>query len=351
MPAGSQRSCVALFVFVWPDPPLFGLDKDAAEHVRVDGPLVALWLMLFSVPLFLFTPDRPSRGVSFGAAMASGLSDLGRTLATLPKKPTLALFLLAHMIYADGLITLFAFGGVYAAGAFGLSLSEVIVFGIALNVAAGAGAAAFAWLDDRLGSKRVIVVALVGLIARVAARRRGADSLLALGRGNRNRDFRRTGAGGEPLDDGAADGAGKSRRRVRPLRALGQGDGVSRACARRFRHRRERQPARRHRSDHRVLRGGTGAAAAGARAGKAARGRLSTVILRCNADLVGIASKEVPECAGSTVLRASRLASLAPRHEGVWMASTQVEGRAGFQAFTMRSRLFFTPRVALRVST
>ena len=165
MPAGSQRSSLSLVVFVWPDPPLFGLDKDAAEHVRVVGPLVALWLILFSVPLFLFTPDRPSRGVSFGAAMASGLSDLGRTLATLPQKPTLALFLLAHMIYADGLITLFAFGGVYAAGAFGLSLSEVIVFGIALNVAAGAGAAAFAFLDDRLGSKRVIVVALVGLIA------------------------------------------------------------------------------------------------------------------------------------------------------------------------------------------
>ena len=69
------------------------------------------------------------------------------------------------MIYADGLITLFAFGGVYAAGEFGLSLAQVIVFGIVLNVAAGAGAAAFAWLDDRLGSKRVIVLALVGLIA------------------------------------------------------------------------------------------------------------------------------------------------------------------------------------------
>jgi UMF1 family MFS transporter len=59
---------------------------------------------------------------------------------------------------------LFAFGGVYAAGAFGLSLPEVILFGIVLNVAAGAGALVFAWLDDRLGSKRVIVMALVGLI-------------------------------------------------------------------------------------------------------------------------------------------------------------------------------------------
>jgi len=162
---GLAALALSLFVFIWPDPPLFGLDKESAEQVRVVGPLVALWLALFTIPLLLFTPDRPSEGVSMRRAVAKGLSDLGRTLSTLPAKPTLALFLVAHMIYADGLITLFAFGGVYAAGAFGMSLSEVIVFGIVLNVAAGAGAAAFAWLDDWLGSKRVIVTALLGLIA------------------------------------------------------------------------------------------------------------------------------------------------------------------------------------------
>jgi UMF1 family MFS transporter len=162
---GLAALVVSLVVFVWPEPPLFGLDKETAEHVRIVGPLVAVWLVLFAIPLFLFTPDRPSHGLPAGVALAKGLSDLGRTLSMLPKRRPLAIFLLAHMIYADGLITLFAFGGVYAAGEFGLSLPEVIVFGIVLNVAAGAGAAAFAWLDDRLGSKRVIVVALVGLIA------------------------------------------------------------------------------------------------------------------------------------------------------------------------------------------
>ncbi len=162
---GLAALLVALVVFIWPDPPLFGLDKGSAEQVRVVGPLVALWLILFSIPLFLFTPDRPSRGAPIGSLLKSGIADLMRSLATLPSNRPLAIFLLAHMIYADGLITLFAFGGVYAAGAFGLSLPGVIVFGIALNVAAGAGAAAFAWLDDWLGSKRVIVLALVGLIA------------------------------------------------------------------------------------------------------------------------------------------------------------------------------------------
>lgn len=162
---GLAALALALVVFIWPETPPFGLNKEAAEHVRATGPMVALWLALFSLPLFFFTPDRPSRGVSLRVAVRSGLADLRRTLATLPANRPVALYLLAHMIYADGLITLFAFGGVYAAGQFGLSLEEVLIFGIVLNVAAGAGALAFGQLDDRIGSKRVIVLALIGLIA------------------------------------------------------------------------------------------------------------------------------------------------------------------------------------------
>jgi UMF1 family MFS transporter len=81
----------------------------------------------------------------------------------------MAWFLLAQMIYADGLTTLFAFGGIYAAGTFGMELPEVITFGVALNVTAGAGAFAFAWLDDRLGARWTIASALSALIALSAA--------------------------------------------------------------------------------------------------------------------------------------------------------------------------------------
>jgi UMF1 family MFS transporter len=54
------------------------------------------------------------------------------------------LFLIAHMIYIDGLATVFAFGGVYAASTFDMREQEVLYFGIALNVTAGLGAAMFA---------------------------------------------------------------------------------------------------------------------------------------------------------------------------------------------------------------
>ena len=66
-------------------------------------------------------------------------------------------------MFNDGLVTVFAFGGIYAAGTFGMSLSEVIAFGVALNVAAGLGAVAFGFLDDRIGGKKTIMVTLVAL--------------------------------------------------------------------------------------------------------------------------------------------------------------------------------------------
>ena len=73
------------------------------------------------------------------------------------------LFLIASALYRDGLSTLFAVGGLYAAGTFGLSFEQILVFAIGLNVTAGLGAGSFAWIDDLFGSKRTVLIALVGL--------------------------------------------------------------------------------------------------------------------------------------------------------------------------------------------
>ncbi len=155
---------LALVLFVLEEHALIPLDRAAAEHVRITGPLVGLWFLVFALPLFLFTPDAVARrAVSPGALMA-GLRSLWATLRALPKQGAVGRFLLARMIYTDGLNTLFAFGGVYAAGTFGMTFQEILVFGILLNVAAGLGAAVFSWVDDWIGAKRTIVISLIGLI-------------------------------------------------------------------------------------------------------------------------------------------------------------------------------------------
>ncbi|MDX6748838.1 MFS transporter [Geminicoccaceae bacterium 1502E] len=161
---GLAMLVLVLFVFVQPETPPFGLDKEAAEQVRIAGPLVAAWLLAFSLPLFLVTPDRPSRRIPLRRAAAEGVERIVVTFRHMRQHGNLVRFLVARMLYNDGLNTLFAFGGIYAAGTFGMDVAEVIQFGIALNVTAGIGAFAFAPLDDRLGSKTTVLASLCGLV-------------------------------------------------------------------------------------------------------------------------------------------------------------------------------------------
>ena len=155
---------IALFGFVEADPPPFGLDPANAEHVRVVAPLAALWFAAFGWPLFAFVPDTPASGLPLTVAIRRGLTMLWETFRDIRRYRVIFRFLIARLFFIDGLNTVFAFGGIYAAGTFGMDLARVILFGIALNVTAGLGAFAFAWVDDLIGAKRTLVISIVGLL-------------------------------------------------------------------------------------------------------------------------------------------------------------------------------------------
>ncbi len=139
------------------------LPRDDASHVRATFVLAAVWFGLFALPLL--TARLPGRDASAGRpGLTAGLRELWRTLRGLARQGPLLRFLVARMLYTDGLATLFAFGGVYAAGTFAMTETQVLAFGIGLNVTAGLGAAAFAHLDDHLGSRNTIVIALLALL-------------------------------------------------------------------------------------------------------------------------------------------------------------------------------------------
>ena len=148
--------------------PLFGLDPATHQGDRITGPLTAVWFVIFVLPMFLLTPDYPARR-PIRAALREGLGGLKRTLGELPKQKSLATFLLANMIYTDGLVSLFAFGGIYAAGTFGWRTIQIGSFGILLAIAGTFGAWLGGKLDDRLGPKRVIAGSLLILLLAVGA--------------------------------------------------------------------------------------------------------------------------------------------------------------------------------------
>jgi UMF1 family MFS transporter len=152
---------LALVGFVQPELPWFGLSKVDGFNIRATNLLVAGWFLIFSLPIFFMVPERRVPAARHGVGAA--FRELADTLRAVRRYREIARFLLARLIYNDGLVTVFAFGGIYAAGTFGMSLSEVIVFGITLNVASGVGAFAFGFIDDRLGGKKTIMVTLVAL--------------------------------------------------------------------------------------------------------------------------------------------------------------------------------------------
>ncbi|WP_420875694.1 MFS transporter [Prosthecomicrobium hirschii] len=146
--------------------PLFGLDPATGAGDRATGPLSAVWFFVFVLPMLMFTPDRPATGLGLRAAIRHGLAELRVTLAALRRdERNLMRFLIANMIYTDGLAALFAFGGIYAAGVFGWTTIEIGIFGILLTITGTIGAWLGGRLDDRLGSKAVVAGALTVLIA------------------------------------------------------------------------------------------------------------------------------------------------------------------------------------------
>lgn len=152
---------IALLGFVQPTVPWFGISTEAGWNIRFTNLLVAGWFLLFSLPLFINVTEPLKARVS--TEVTSVFGDLRRTIRDIGKFREMVKFLLARLIYNDGLVTIFAFGGIYAAGTFGMSLSEVIMFGVVLNVASGLGALLFGFVDDRIGGKRTIMMTLLML--------------------------------------------------------------------------------------------------------------------------------------------------------------------------------------------
>lgn len=143
--------------------PLFGLDPAKGEDARITGPLSALWYLIFILPMFLFTPDQQG-GRALGSAVRAGLAEIRGTFGELKAQRGILRFLIARMIYQDGVNGLLTLGGTFAAGMFAWQTVELGIYGIILNIVAVGGCLYAGRLDRQVGSKTVVLISLVGLI-------------------------------------------------------------------------------------------------------------------------------------------------------------------------------------------
>ena len=154
------------YVFlVSPENPMFGFSKELGENIRAANIMVAIWFIIFSIPVFMGLSGTAKVNKSSSKNIWSdSFLEIKSTFSNIKKYKELVKFLIARIFYNDGLITIIAFGGIYAAGTFNFTFEDIFLFGIVLNITAGLGAFALGFLDDMIGGKKTVQVSNVGLI-------------------------------------------------------------------------------------------------------------------------------------------------------------------------------------------
>ncbi|MGJ8536165.1 MAG: MFS transporter [Parasphingopyxis sp.] len=160
---------VALFVLPaavqWPfAEPQFGFDLERYEHVRITGPLCAVWLILFSIPFFLNAKDPGVKGASWTMAAIDGAKAVVRTVREAAKYRELFKFLIARMFYADAMAALLALAAVYVALFLEWGFLEMISYAIFASAWAFAGGLFGGWLDTKVGVKAALIIEIIGMV-------------------------------------------------------------------------------------------------------------------------------------------------------------------------------------------
>lgn len=147
-----------------PAHPLFGISQEAHDPERLTGPISGLWLLVFCLPLFLFTPDKPSAGIPVSEQMRRGVGAVWRTILSLRHYRNVGMYLLARIFFNDGMGAVLLFGGIYAAVTFDWGPLTMMIYGIELSVFAVLGGYVGGWLDNAFGSRRAIFVSVGGTL-------------------------------------------------------------------------------------------------------------------------------------------------------------------------------------------
>lgn len=138
-------------------------DVNNPQEVKQICVLVAIWFVLFSLPTFIFLKDSKRSKVT-KKDISTSFTSIYSTFKEISNYKKVVNFLIARLFYNDGLITIFALGGVYAVGSLNFTMNEVLILGIILNVFAALGSFIFGSYEDKIGTRNVINLSLVVLI-------------------------------------------------------------------------------------------------------------------------------------------------------------------------------------------
>ncbi|MGJ5829572.1 MFS transporter [Streptomyces ossamyceticus] len=137
----------------------FGLSEGMA--VRICLASAGLWWGAFALIPLRRLRDRRKPSAETGEATAPGLRQLAATVRDMRRHPLTLAFLLAYLIYNDGIQTVISQASVYGSEELGLGQSTLIVAVLLVQVLAVCGALGMGRLARRFGAKRTILGSLV----------------------------------------------------------------------------------------------------------------------------------------------------------------------------------------------
>lgn len=144
-----------------------GLDESMA--VRISLASAGLWWGLFSIyPLVVLwnrpVPDRLATERGVGATMRGSFVQFWDTLRHLRGYRQTWLFLLAYLIYNDGIQTVITSSSTFASQELGFDNAQLIQVILLVQFVAFVGALLFGRVAARLGAKRTILIGLLGWV-------------------------------------------------------------------------------------------------------------------------------------------------------------------------------------------
>jgi UMF1 family MFS transporter len=139
-----------------------GADNGITFRLIAVGGVV--WAFIFGWPLFKNVPAVPVEGRQRKGFFAA-YGELFRTVREVFRTQRSTFwFLISSAVFRDGLSGVFAFGAIIGSAAFGFSMMEMLIFGIAANLVAGVATILVGKYDDRFGPRRVIIASLTILL-------------------------------------------------------------------------------------------------------------------------------------------------------------------------------------------
>ena len=139
-----------------------GITLENFPNLRLAWPVTAAFFLLAGIPTFLWLRERaPKRSEPLSYYFRNGFGRVAQTIRLAGNFAQLIRFLAVFFVFMIGVNATIAFSGIYAVRTFGFSAGELFLLGVALQIPAALGALLFGFVQDRIGARRSLQLALL----------------------------------------------------------------------------------------------------------------------------------------------------------------------------------------------